>query len=207
MRSLHGGAPASELVGVVESLQGPWAGETKRARLAAVTAYVALLRAINVGGTGKLAMRDLAALCESAGFTCVKTFIQSGNVVFKTRLSEAKVKAALEPLLAAKVGKPVGVMVRSGAELASVLKRNPFARAEPNRVVVLFLDAPPKRNALDGLVIPGREQVKLDGREVFIHYPDGQGRSKLKLPMAQTGTARNFNTVTKLAAMAQALGA
>ena len=170
-----------------------------------MTAYVALLRAINVGGTGKLPMRDLSLLCEGAGFACVKTYIQSGNVVFTSRLAEGKVKAKLEPLLAKQVGKPVGVMIRSAAELASVVKRNPFPRAEPNRLVVMFLDAAPERNALAGLVIPGREQVKLDGREIFVWYPDGQGTSKLKLPLAQIGTGRNLNTVTKLVAMAQAL--
>ena len=165
--------------------------------------FVALLRAINVGGTGKLAMKDLVALCEDAGFQSVRTYIQSGNVVFQSRLAESGVKARLERALAAKVGKPVGVLLRSGPELESVLKRNPFAKAPANRVLVLFLNEAPARNALAGLVIPGREEVKLDGREIFVHYPDGMGRSRLRIPLAATSTGRNMNTVAKLAAMAR----
>jgi len=165
--------------------------------------FVALLRAVNVGGTGKLAMSDLSRLCEEAGFSAVKTYIQSGNVVFKSRLAEAKVKALLEKALAEAVGKPVGVLLRSGAELDAVLRRNPFQTAPANRVIVLFLDDKPPRGALDDLAIPGREEVALDGREVFIHYPDGMGQSKLKIPFAKIGTGRNLNTVAKLAAMAR----
>ena len=87
--------------------------------------YVALLRAVNVGGTGKLAMTDLRRLCESAGLSCVKTYIQSGNVVFKSALGEAKVKAKLEKALTAKMGKPSFAMVRTAAELRAVVERNP----------------------------------------------------------------------------------
>jgi uncharacterized protein (DUF1697 family) len=165
--------------------------------------FVALLRAINVGGTGKLAMKDLKVLCEDAGFARVATYIQSGNVVFASRLAETQVKARLQKVLAAKVGKAVGVFLRSGAELDAVLKRNPFPKAPPNKVAVLFLDEAPPRNALAGLVIPGREEVKLAGREVFIHFPDGMGKSRLKVPFAATATARNLNTVARLAQMAR----
>jgi uncharacterized protein (DUF1697 family) len=167
-----------------------------------MTVYAALLRAINVGGTGKLAMTELRGLCESAGFDCVKTYIQSGNVVFKSALSEARVKAKLEKALAAKMGKPFFAMVRSTGELRAIVKRNPFKQAAPNQVLVLFLDETPAKSALAGLAIPGREKVELAGREVFIHYPDGMGRSKLKIPFAKTGTGRNLNTVQKLATMA-----
>ncbi len=168
-----------------------------------MTAYVALLRAINVGGTGKLGMSDLRALCEEAGFDRPRTYIQSGNVVFGSRLPEAKVKAKLEKALAAKMGKPFGVLVRTGAELDAVLKQNPFKKAPPNRVIVSFLDDTPPRNVLDDLVIPGKEVVKVLGREIFVHYPDGMGQSKLKLPFAKAGTGRNLNTVKKLAEMAR----
>jgi uncharacterized protein (DUF1697 family) len=168
-------------------------------------AYVALLRAINVGGTGVLAMTDLQRLCVAAGFTRVETHIQSGNVVFTATPGEAKVKAALEKVLGAHMGKPCRAIVRTAAELADVVTRNPFARQPPNRVIVAFLDAPAPQNALDALVAPGGEQVRLAGREVFIHYPDGQGRSKLKLPLLAQATGRNINTVAKLAAMAAAL--
>src|SRR6266516_3534930 len=143
---------------------------------------VALLRAINVGGTGKLAMTALRELCEKAGFDCVKTYIQTGNVIFKSPLPAAKVKAKLEQALTAKMGTPSATaLIRTATELRAVVKRNPFKEAAPNRVIVLFLDETPAKNALSGLRIPGREKVELSGREVFIHYPDGMGRSKLKI--------------------------
>jgi uncharacterized protein (DUF1697 family) len=170
-----------------------------------VPVYVALLRAVNVGGTGALAMTDLRRLCTEAGFTRVATYIQSGNVVFASTLGEAKVKVALEAALTVHMGKPSRAVVRSAAEIADVLKRNPFARRPPNRVIVAFLDAPAPHEALDALLAPGGESVRLSGREVFIHYPDGQGRSKLKLPLLAQATGRNINTVAKLAAMAAAL--
>ncbi len=167
--------------------------------------YVALLRAINVGGTGKLPMTDLRTLCENAGFESVSTYIQTGNVILASPLSEPKVKATLEKALAVKMGKPTGAMVRTTAELHAVVRRNPFPAAEGNRIIVLFLDEAPPKSALAGLPIPGREEVKVLGREIFIHYPDGQGRSKLKIPFAKTGTGRNLNTVEKLAAMGEEL--
>ncbi|HWA76988.1 MAG TPA: DUF1697 domain-containing protein [Polyangiaceae bacterium] len=167
--------------------------------------FVALLRAINVGGTGKLSMVDLRRLCEKEGFRDVSTYIQSGNVVFTSALSEAKVKDKLEKALAKKLGKPVGVLLRSGAELSELLKHNPFKTAPTNRVVVLFLEDAPAKGALSSVVSPGREELKLKGRDLFIHYPDGQGKSKLKLPFFKTGTARNLNTVAKLADMAHEL--
>ena len=163
--------------------------------------FVALLRAINVGGTGKLPMGDLCQLCEAAGFRGARTYIQSGNVVFASHLAEAKVKEKLEKALDAKLGKPYSVIVRSGVEIEKVLQRNPYTQAEPSKVLVLFLDQAPERDALAGLVIPGQEKIRLDGREVFIYFPDGQGKSKLKLPFSKIGTARNLNTVAKLVEM------
>lgn len=172
-----------------------------------MTSFVALLRAINVGGTGKLPMSELCKLCLDAGFQSPKTYIQSGNVVFGSTLSETKVKAKLEKALAAKMGKPFGALVRTGEQLHAVAKRNPFKQAAPNQLLILFLDEAPARDALADLNIPGREQVKLDGREVFIHFPDGQGRSKLKVPFSKMGTGRNLNTVVKLAEIASEMEA
>src|SRR5215831_10645627 len=108
-------------------------------------AFVALLRAVNVGGTGKLPMNDLKKLCEELGFTAVRTYIASGNVVFASRKSEAAIKSALEKRLETYAGKPLGVMVRSAAEMADVLADNPFPKLAPNRTMAIFLDrAPPK---------------------------------------------------------------
>jgi uncharacterized protein (DUF1697 family) len=170
-----------------------------------MTAFVALLRAVNVGGTGKLPMSELKALCEVAGFTKVKTYIASGNVVFEAAMTEAEVAAALESQLTAYAGKPVGVLVRTAAEMAAALAANPFPDAAPNLTVAIFLDRPPAKDALDGVVASDGEEVRLGKREIYVHYPNGQGRSKLKLPAAKAGTARNINTVGTLARMASAL--
>ena len=167
-----------------------------------MTAFIALLRAVNVGGTGKLLMRDLKAMCESAGFEAVRTYIASGNVVFRSEKSEAAVKAALEHALAAYAGKPVGVLVRTPAELATVLAGNPFPEAAPNRTVAIFLDAPPAADALAHVTGNNGERLALGAREVYVHYGDGMVDSKLKIPVAKNGTARNMNTIAKLAAMA-----
>src|ERR1700755_579044 len=105
-----------------------------------MASFVALLRAVNVGGTGKLPMTELKAMCEDLAFTRVRTYIASGNVVFSSRKSEAAVKAALEKRLQAYAGKPVGVMVRSAAEMAQIAADNPFPKAAPNRTVAIFLD-------------------------------------------------------------------
>lgn len=167
-----------------------------------MTAFVALLRAVNVGGTGKLPMRDLKRLCEEAGFAQVETYIASGNVVFESSRSEADVKAALEAALAAYAGKPVGVLVRTAVEMAAVLARNPFPDAAPNRNVAIFLDSPPAADTLDAIRGINGEEIALGTREIYVHYGEGMGTSKLVIPAAKAGTARNMNTVAKLAAMA-----
>ena len=169
-------------------------------------AYAALLRAINVGGTGKLAMTDLARLCEKQGFCAVKTYIASGNVVFTSPKPEAAVKAALERVLEEHMGKPVAVMVRSARELQATLDGNPFPKADPRKLLVMFYDEPLAKTALVGALTPDGEELSIRGRELFIHFPNGQGHSKIKLPkMTAGGTGRNLNTVTKLAAMTRAL--
>jgi uncharacterized protein (DUF1697 family) len=171
----------------------------------AMQAFIALLRAVNVGGTGKLPMSELKAMCEAAGFKSVKTYIASGNVVFKSGKSEAEVKATLEAALAAYAGKPVGVMVRTAPEMAAVLSANPFHGVPGNRTVAIFLDAPPPRDTLGKVAGQVREELALGRREIYGYYPDGQGESKLTIPAAKNGTARNMNTVAKLAQMAQGL--
>jgi uncharacterized protein (DUF1697 family) len=170
-----------------------------------MTSYVALLRAINVGGTGKLEMAELRRLCEGCGFTNVSTYIQSGNVVFQSKRSEPSVLKLLEQTLAERMGKPVGVLVRSAAELGTVLEHNPFPDVPPNKLIVLFLDKPVPRGGLDNIESPGGEQLVSHGREIFIHYPEGQGKSQLKLPFHRVGTGRNFNTVRKLHALVSEL--
>jgi len=170
-----------------------------------MTAFVALLRAVNVGGTGKLPMSELKAMCEELGFTLVRTYIASGNVVFASRKSETAVKTALEKRLAAYAGKAVGVMVRSATEMAQVSAGNPFPKAAPNRTMAIFLDDAPPKDTL--ATVRGRkdEELKLGTREIYVHYGDGMAKSKLVIPAAKSGTARNMNTVAILAKMAAEL--
>jgi uncharacterized protein (DUF1697 family) len=164
--------------------------------------FVAFLRAVNVGRTGKLPMSELKAICEALGFAGVRTFIASGNVIFGSTKSEAQIKAALEGGLKAHAGKPVGVLVRTAAELAAVLKANPFPKAAPNRTVAIFLDKPPSATCLSEITGLAGEEVQLGNREIYVHYRDGIGKSKLRIPAAADGTARNMNTIAKLTALA-----
>ena len=170
-----------------------------------MSSYIALLRAVNVGGTGKLPMTELKLMCEKAGFTRVKTYIASGNVVFQSAKSESQVKKSLETSLEAHAGKPVGVLVRTAEEMTAVVAANPFPKAPTNKTVAIFLDSPPPANALEGVANQTTEELRLGKREIYGYYPDGQGQSKLRIPAAKTGTARNMNTVAKLAEMAACL--
>lgn len=173
---------------------------------------IALLRGINVGGHNKVPMAELRAFFEGLGFGDARSLLQSGNVVFE---AGAKKNSSLEKLLemesASQLGLDVDYLVRDAGEWAKVVKANPFAKVakdEPGKLLVLFLRDKPKPAAVKELeaAIKGREKVKAVGRELFIHYPDGMGRSKLDLSLIsrklkQTGTGRNWNTVRKLAAM------
>jgi uncharacterized protein (DUF1697 family) len=170
-----------------------------------MAAFIALLRAVNVGGTGKLPMSDLKAMCEASGFSAVRTYIASGNVVFTSGKSEASVKKALEAKLEAYAGKPVGVVVRSATEMRAVLADNPFPKAPANRVVAVFLDSPPPKDTVAAVRGQKDEAIELGRREIYIHYGDGIAKSKLVVPAAKTGTARNMNTIAALAKLAAEL--
>jgi uncharacterized protein (DUF1697 family) len=172
----------------------------------AMASFIALLRAVNVGGTGKLPMVHLKAMCEAAGFQCVRTYIASGNVVFQSKLHEKAVRKELEARLLAYAGKPVGVFVRTAAEMADVLAKNPFPHAPGNRTVAIFLDAAPPADVLASLSGRVDEEVGLGRKEIYVYYGTNMGLSKLKIPAAKSGTARNMNTVAKLASMAVADG-
>jgi len=160
--------------------------------------YAALLRAVNVGGTGKLPMSELKSMCEAAGFADVRTYIASGNVLFTSRLGEAAVRKKLEQQLHDYAGKPVGVLIRTAAEMARVLADNPFPEAPGNRVVTIFLDAPPPADALDDVRHRKLERLACGTREIYVHYVDGMADSRLTIPAAKAGTARNINTVARL---------
>ena len=159
-----------------------------------MAAFIALLRAVNVGGTGKLPMSDLKEMCEALGFAGARTYIASGNVVFSSRKSESAVKKVLEARLEAYAD-----------GMQAVLKDNPFPKAAPNRTVAIFLDDPPPADTLAAVKGKKDEQIGLGKREIYIHYGDGMGQSKLVVPAAKAGSARNMNTVATLAKMAAEL--
>ena len=167
-----------------------------------MTTYIALLRAVNVGGTGKLPMADLIQLCQKAGFQNPRTYIASGNVLFHSPKSELQVQTQLQSALEKYADKPIAVLVRTAAEMAAVLQANPFPNAQPNRTVAIFLNDPPPKNTLQTLTGQKDEVVRLGTREIYVHYGDAMATSKLKIPAAKTGTARNLNTIAKLAALA-----
>ncbi len=169
-----------------------------------MTAYIALLRAVNVAGT-VLQMTELKAICENLGFTDVKTYIQSGNVLFRSEEADAKVGDKLDEALGRKFGKKPGVMVRSTQELEAIVENAPFPEAKPNFLLVHFLAERAAKDALDKMVAPDGEEAVVAGREIYVHYPIGSGKSKLKLPALKPGTSRNLNTVRKLAEMARVM--
>ena len=148
-------------------------------------------------------MADLKGIAKEIGLESPRTFIASGNLLFASAKSEGAVKAALESAVESHMGKPIGVMIRTAKEMASVAKANPFADEPGNRVVAIFLDhAPPAKAATEAKNIAD-ERMALGTREIYVHYPSGQGRSKLRIPAAASGTARNMNTVAKLAELAK----
>ena len=163
-------------------------------------AYVALLRAVNLGPHDKVSSNSLKAIGDALGFARARTFIASGNLLFDTDADEPTVKAALEQRVAEHVGKAIPVMVRTGTEMASIRDANPFIGAPGNRVMAVLLDASPPPDALAHARHVNGEQMALSTREIYIRYTDtGMGTSKLVIPAAKTGTARNMNTVAKLA--------
>ena len=175
----------------------------------------ALLRAVNVGGTGLVAMANLRALAEKSGLKNARTLLQSGNLIFD---AASKAPAAVEKLLEAACAKTFGltneIHVRTTAEIDAVLARNPFtkeAKADPAHLHVLFLREAPPSAAFKALqaAIKGREYLQGDGRHVYLVYPDGAGNSKLTSALiarhlGMAGTARNWNTIGKLAALMKA---
>ncbi|MFL6829657.1 MAG: DUF1697 domain-containing protein [Sphingomicrobium sp.] len=168
--------------------------------------YVALLRGVNLMGSTTLRMANLKAIAEELGLGSVRTFIASGNLLFTSGKGEQAIKSALESALKKHMARSVGVMVRSAEEMAQVVAANPFADAPGNRVVAIFLDEAPPADTLEQAKNVADERMALGRREIYVHYPDGQGRSKLRIPAAASGTARNMNSVGKMAELAEEVG-
>ncbi len=164
---------------------------------------VALLRGINVGGNNILPMTELKSLCEDAGFKNVRTYIQSGNVIFESKIAEEKVVVKLQNALKSKLQNTVSVMIRTIEELETIISNNPFPSANPSQVGVLFLEHTVDESIVREFSKKETEEIITGKREIYIHYPNGMGRSKLKFPKsAKNGTVRNINTVKKLAELA-----
>jgi uncharacterized protein (DUF1697 family) len=175
----------------------------------------ALLRAVNVGGTGKVPMVELRALAETLGLKNVRSLLHSGNLVFDAgNKSPSASTKLLEAACLKSFGLKTDIYVRTPADIAAVLARNPFqkeAKADPGRLLVLFLQGAPEAKAFKTLqaAIKGPETVRGDGHHAYIFFPDGQGKSRLTLAMIEkhlgtSGTMRNWNTVTKLDALLKA---
>ena len=167
-----------------------------------MTAYVALLRAVNVAGTGKLPMTELKAMADACGFGSARTFIASGNLLLTSDRSEAEVASMLEARLEAFFGKRVPTFVRTAAEMAEAAAGNPFGDDKPSRVMAHFITEEPDQSMLDAAVNVKGERMAFGRREIYVSYGAGIGQSKLKLPAVRDGTARNMNTVAKLAILA-----
>ena len=173
-------------------------------------AYVALLRGVNVGAHNRIKMPALTSLCRELGYTDVVTYIQSGNVVFgSTARRAAAVERAMVTGIEREFGLKITVLVRTKDELARVARGNPFPKAEPNRLHVAFLDAKPATARVRVLEAfdAAPDEVRVRGREAYLHTPGGYGNSKLsgafiEKELQVAATARNWNTVAKLLALA-----
>jgi len=177
-----------------------------------VPRYVALLRSVNVAGHGRLAMDELRASFDALGYADVTTYIQTGNVLFSTgSRSESALAAAIEQRLAEDFGDSPAVLLRSVADLRRVGTSSPYAKAgaDKARHHVTFLATVPSKAALDALRLPpsGRDELVVDGKEIYVHTPDGYADTKytgtfLERRLGVVSTTRNWNTVTKLCELA-----
>lgn len=179
-----------------------------------MTTCIALLRAVNVGGTTKIAMADLRAMAAELGLGEPRTLLQSGNLVFTSKDKPAALETLLERETARRLGLTTAYLVRSAREWDAIVAANPFpkeAKSDPSHLVAMPLKEAPPAAAVKALqeAIKGPEIVRLEGRTLYATYPAGIGTSKLTIAviekkLATVGTGRNWNTVLKLAALASA---
>jgi uncharacterized protein (DUF1697 family) len=181
-----------------------------------MAAIVSLLRAVNLAGRSRIDMAALRALYGSLELREARTYVQSGNVIFATAERDlARLARRIEAKIAGRFGFRTAVILRTAAEMSEVIAHNPFParqKIEPSRLLVFFLDGAPGQEACATLLArhQGPEEVHLIGREVYIHYKNGIGRSKLtavamERALGMSGTGRNWNTVKKLDEMATEL--
>jgi uncharacterized protein (DUF1697 family) len=167
--------------------------------------YVALLRGINVGGKTRVDMAALREICAAVGCEDVVTYIQSGNVVLKSKLSADELRTALEAAISEEFGFGPAVMIRTAKEMAAVIDRNPYPDADGKSIHVGFLHAPPDGATKKCLaaIDCGPEEVTVVGRDLYLHLPNGMGRAALPVQMERClrpvpVTVRNWRTVTKV---------
>ncbi len=143
-------------------------------------------------------MSDLRNMCNELGLADVQTYIASGNLTFGSNESRESIKTALEGKLRDYAGKDVGVILRTASELRETLNRNPFPDRDPKSTVAIFLDHKPPKDALAQATGRNDEDMRIGVREIYVYYGSGIGRSKLRIPAAKDGTARNMNTIRKM---------
>lgn len=179
------------------------------------TTYIALLRGINVGGHKRVPMAELRTAFEALGHRQVATYVQSGNVVFSSDLDRRTLAAGIERALLDHFGFDIPVIVRSERELAAVARRHPFAanQDDPTKLAVLFLAAAPAAEDVDEFDAArfAPDEFVVDGSELYVHYPNGTGRSKLTIDAVEralksSATGRNWRTVGKLLELAGEIG-
>jgi uncharacterized protein (DUF1697 family) len=175
---------------------------------------ISMLRGVNVGGHNKIKMDELRVLYASLKFEDPRTYVQSGNVIFRTRAKNSPALAKkIQNAIERKFGFRPEVIIRTTEELRNAIRASPFSSQrslEPGKILVTFLAGEPGPSAQATLLTLKAypEELHLKGRELYIYFPDGAGRSKLPWSKVEklfqtTGTARNWNSVTKMLAMAE----
>ena len=179
-----------------------------------MSTHIGLLRAVNLAGRNRLGMAELRELLSGLGFEDVHTVLQSGNVLFRGGgRASARLEQVLEKAVHERLGLQTDFFVRTAGDWKDVIAGNPFpqeARRDPGHLLVMFTKGVPGRAEVAALqrAITGREVVRAKGRQAYIVYPDGVGRSRLTSALIEKmlgsrGTARNWNTVLKLGALAE----
>jgi uncharacterized protein (DUF1697 family) len=179
-----------------------------------MSTLIALLRGINVGGHKQVAMSELRAVLEALGFAGVRSLLQSGNLIFQSdRSTGTALERVLEVETAKRLQVSVDYFVRSAREWKTIVSANPFpneAKRDPSHLVAMVLKTAPQQENLKALraAVKGPEIIRSEGKQLYIVYPTGIGRSKLtnaliEQKLGSRGTGRNWNTVLKLAALCE----
>ena len=177
---------------------------------------ISLLRGVNIGGHRKVTMDGLRALYQSLGFECVHTYINSGNVLFRaTERDQVRLRNRIERAIESAYGFRVDVILRMPSDLRQVMATNPFAARpgmEPGKFAIHFLASEPSAAARNQVLAidAAPEELRIEGRELYIYFPNGMARPKLSMPLLEKtlktpGTSRNWNTVRKLLEIAERL--